>query len=591
MFIVKTAYILKNEEGNHMKKSLRFKMILIFSTIVLLACSIISISSYVSSVNLVKNSLSDMAGTIAEKSVNLIDVKKYQEEITLEKGETSYYKELRSELNELRQNTGLTYLYTMGREKNDGGYKYFYMVDGMPLEDDGASQMGDEEDAELYPNLVTVFETGKMQIEMSNTEEYGALITTYVPIKSESGEVIGILGADLDASVAYATMDKNRNTLIISSIIILLLGVIVISAFSYYLAKPLRDLTSQVSKVSNGDLSVKLETNRTDEIGVLTLAFQQMMSQLKQVIFAINDNSKELLNSSNKLLASSSEVKEGYDQIAVTMQELSDGADNQSEASTQVSETMENFTLHLEGANNQGNELNLSSNLVKNLTTTGLELMGETEKQMDAIHLGVVESIEKVKGLDSKTQEISQLVQVIQSIADQTNLLALNAAIEAARAGEHGKGFAVVADEVRKLAEQVSGSIGSIIEIVNGVQNESSETVNALQQGFQKVEEGTVKIKTTRDTFNEINAAILNMQSQIQNIAENLGSIFKESEEINSTLENVASIAEESSAGIEQTSASIQQSTTAMDEIVENANSLAVLANKLNASVGHFKLE
>lgn len=574
-----------------MKKSLRFKMIFIFSSIVLLSCLIISISSYITSAKLVANSLSDMAGTIAQQSVKLIDVNKYQKEITLENGETSYYKDLRTELNELRENTGLTYLYTMGREKTENGYKYFYMVDGTPLDDDEASQMGEEEDAEVYPNIATAFETGEMQIEISNTEEYGALITTYVPFKSASGEVIGILGADLDASAAYTTMEENKNTLIITSIIILILGVIVTSLFSYYLAKPLRDLTSLVSKVSTGDLSVNLETKRSDEIGILTISFQQMMNQLKQVIHAINDNSKELLNSSDNLLSRSSEVKEGYDQIAVTMHELSEGADSQSAASTQVSQTMENFTLHIEGANNQGTELNHTSNTVKVLTNTGLELMSETEKQMDAIHLGVVESIEKVKGLDSKTQEISQLVQVIQSIADQTNLLALNAAIEAARAGEHGKGFAVVADEVRKLAEQVSGSIGSIIDIVHGVQNESSETVTALQQGYQQVEEGTVKIKNTRETFNEINTAVFGMQTQIQNIAESLSSIFKESEEINTTLESVASIAEESSAGIEETSASVQQSTTAMDEIVENAKSLALLAHKLNASVGHFKLE
>lgn len=575
-----------------MKRSLSWKMVITFSSIVLLSCLIISVSSYISSANLVKSSLSEMAGTIAEQSINLIDTNKYAEQITLSSGsDSSYYEELRSKLNTLRENTGLTYLYTMGREKTDNGYKYFYMVDGMPLDSEDASEMGEEEDAEVYPNIKIAFESGETQIEMSNTEEYGAMITTYVPFKSDSGEIIGIVGADMDATSAFQVMKKNRNILIFSSLIILFISIVVIYLFSYFLAKPLKDLTKQVEKVSNGDLTQTLHTNRTDEIGVLTLAFQQMRNDLKRVIHTIHSNSEELVDSSNQLLTSSSEVKEGFYQIASTMQQMSEGADSQAESANEVSKTMGDFTEHIEESTLQGKELNQSSHNVKELTSTGFQYMNETETQMDAIHHDMTESIERVKGLDTKTQEISQLVQVIQSIADQTNLLALNAAIEAARAGEHGKGFAVVADEVRKLAEQVSGSIGSIVAIVEGVQKESNETVIALQQGFKNVEAGTKIIRTTQHTFNEINNAVATMQNQIEKISTNLGLLFKESERINFSFDQVASISEETSAGIEQTSASIQQSTSAMDEIVHHSTSLAKLARKLEYSVEHFKLE
>ncbi|MFJ5622822.1 methyl-accepting chemotaxis protein [Peribacillus loiseleuriae] len=573
-----------------MKKSIRLKIILIFSSIVLLLCMVISYLSYTSSAHLVEESLSDIAGNIAKNAAGVIDINRYQKEITRDAGETTYYRELRSELNDIREATGMTFLYTMSREKTDHGYDLFYMVDGLPIGDENASQLGDKEDVHAYPGLANAFETGNIQIEVSKTEEYGSLVTTYIPLKTDSGEVFGIIGADLDATQAYVALDSYKNKIIKLTLIILLVSVIIVYLFTNYLVKPLKDLTDQVSKVGNGDLSIVLESKRPDEIGTLTTAFQQMMNDLKQIIHGINHNSIKVVNASNLLLESSNEVKKGNDQIAITMNELAVGADGQAGSANQVSQIMKDFSYQIQEASDKGTELTLSSNQVIHLTNHGFDLMNASEKQMDTIYQGVMESIEKVKGLDLQTKEISKLVQVIQDIAEQTNLLALNAAIEAARAGDQGRGFEVVAEEVRKLAEQVSGSIGNIISIVEGVQHESKETVIALEHSYGQVAEGTQKIQTTGETFNEINTSVLNMQKQIQNMSGNLIVIAKQSEEINQSLENVASLAEESSAGIEQTSASIQQSTSVMDEIVINSESVAKLAEELNRSVDHFKL-
>ncbi|USK71361.1 methyl-accepting chemotaxis protein [Peribacillus asahii] len=573
-----------------MKKSIQLKMIFIFSTIVLLSCLVTAYVSYHSSVQLVKDSLSQVATNITKQAVNIIDIDKYEQEITLDAGENDYYIELRTELNDLREKTGLTYLYTMSRQKTENGYDYFYMVDGMPIGDENASQLGDKEDPTTYPNIVKAFETGDLQIEMSNTKEYGGLITTYLPLKSSSGEVIGIVGADLNATEFYTSIASYKNKMITLTLIILLVSVTIVYLFTHYLIKPLKNLTNQVAKVGDGDLSITLETKRTDEIGILTTAFQQMLNDLKQIIQGINNNSIQLVDSSNQLVHHANEVKEGNQQIAITMNELSNGADKQAGSANQVSQTMQHFTSQLQEASNKGDELSQASNKIIDLTTNGSNLMKESEKQMDMIHQEVMKSIEKVKKLDLQSKEISKLVQVILEISDQTNLLALNAAIEAARAGEHGKGFAVVAEEVRKLAEQASGSVGSIVNIVEGVQTESTETVTALQHSFTQVERGTEQIKITRETFNKINTFILNIQMQIQDISTNIHTLSKQSEEINYSLENSASIIEESTAGIEQTSASIQQSASAMNEIVSSSESVAKLAENLNSSVDHFKL-
>jgi len=179
---------------------------------------------------------------------------------------------------------------------------------------------------------------------------------------------------------------------------------------------------------------------------------------------------------------------------------------------------------------------------------------------------------------------------VIQNIAGQTNLLALNAAIEAARAGEHGKGFAVVADEVRKLAEQVSFSVTDITGIVTKIQTESQIVTGALQAGYKEVELGTKQIETTGEKFNGINNALTEMVNIVHVTMDNLENITSRSDQMNTFIEEIAAVSEESAAGVEQTSASSQQTSSAMEEVSDSSKHLAELAEQLNELVLRFKL-
>nr|WP_272941586.1 methyl-accepting chemotaxis protein [Ornithinibacillus scapharcae] len=210
---------------------------------------------------------------------------------------------------------------------------------------------------------------------------------------------------------------------------------------------------------------------------------------------------------------------------------------------------------------------------------------------MKEIYEDVKAAVEKVKGLEQKSLEISELVIVIKGIAEQTNLLALNAAIEAARAGEHGTGFAVVANEVRKLAEQVTASVTDISHIVEGVQSESVGVADALQKSYEQVEKGTDQIRVTGETFDQINVAVNEIEKQIKGISDSLVGITTTSEKISLSIDEIAAIAEESSAGVEQTSASVQQSSSAMEEIAGSAESLTELADSLNNSIKKFKIK
>lgn len=374
-------------------------------------------------------------------------------------------------------------------------------------------------------------------------------------------------------------------------LIVIIAAIIVGIVTADTIAKPIRMVVTYMQNLANGDLRQEpLTINSQDELRTLVDATNTMDNQLRSTLTVISDVAETVAANSEEIAQSSNEVRSGAEQVARTMQELAEGAEQQASSATDLAQIMDNFSSTVGIATQEGEQLMAHSQSVRDLTLTGQRYMNDSTQQMNDIDDIVQIAVQKVEGLNEQSKEISELVLVIDSIADQTNLLALNAAIEAARAGEQGKGFAVVADEVRKLAEQVSLSVTDISSIVTRIQDETADVTKSLQAGYAEVKKGTAQITETDATFRQISEEVNGMSTNIQTITTNLEGISNTTSQINRAIDDIAAISQQAAAGVEETSATVQETASTLDEVARGTDHLATRAEELNHQVNYFKL-
>lgn len=473
------------------------------------------------------------------------------------------------------------------------------------LQEEISKDMKTDEQKDLFAKVVAndkkineIF-TGNVipTIEAGNVDLASIPAKSADQIQTETVRTLDILRETVneEQNLAVTEAESSQKSallfLLISMVASILIGGLLVYIISSSISRNLNKVLEMSNRIAEGDLAVQpIEYDGQDEIGKLASAMNRMSVNLRNVIQEVANVSETVNSHSEELMQTTNELNEGSEQIASTMQELSAGAETQASHSTTLNEMMESFNTKIVEANKNGQDVETTANKVLSMAEEGRVLMNQSVKQMEYIHKTVSVAVQNVKGLNEGSKKISTLTEVIQEIAEQTNLLSLNAAIEAARAGEHGKGFAVVASEVRKLAEQVSQSVGEITGITGGILEESNKAVASLESSYSEVENGSKQIEITGSTFGEIHSSVSSMADKVHHITDRLQELTGSSQEMSQSIEEVAAVAEESAAGVEQAAASTEQSSSAMEEISGSASELATLSEQLNIQVNNFKI-
>ena len=420
----------------------------------------------------------------------------------------------------------------------------------------------------------------------------------YEPYKWVIGTGVWIDYIDNRVSEMQARADENFNHIMLKMAVVALIvfGVMVFMAivFANYLIMPIRRLTASLDVLATGDFrnqgEDETDLRRTDELGVMARALRQLQDNVSGMISKVIVSAEHVAAASEQLTASAEQSTKAINQVAESIVNVAGACteqfvevENATARADDLKKHMDTFSKTLNDSAKEIEETNVAAE-------NGNKAVKNAINEMQRIETSVAASSDVIAQLGEESEKIGKIVDAIANIADQTNLLALNAAIEAARAGEHGRGFAVVADEVRKLAEQSQISAKEISSLIGSIQEKSQDAVTAMQAGVNNVKTGAEAVDDAGRTFQIISEKVTavskssaQMDRIVKELVANTDVITQSVDKINIKSREVASESETVSASGEQQSAT-------MHEIADASRSLAEMAQQMQDIIGKFKI-
>ncbi|MGE7912120.1 methyl-accepting chemotaxis protein [Lysinibacillus xylanilyticus] len=570
--------------------SLKNKILLTVSIIVLLLIAIITTQSIRELNNRMSVDLEQelkSVGLLTAMNLNSDDVK----DLLTEKGETNAgFKKIQKQLDKIQEEQGIM------------SWSYIWDVKdaGSVIPIGYTSNLNEVYEAgEIFTDLADEhIKTAKLAIENNSTavtaifqDPFGSWRTVFTPIKDDNGKLIALLGIDYSADYINTII----KTSVIKQIVIAVIGILLLLVLLYIiidrLLKPLKKVVNAANQVANGELvNVDLEITK-DEIGNLSKSINTMVSNLQHIILNIRNTSDNVSSAANQLTVNATETYNSATTIAQDMEQITQNAEASMVMTEETAAAMEETATGIQQIADSANTAAESSISASQASERGNHVVQQVIAQMELINDSVEQIGTTINGLHINTKKISDIVNLITAIADQTNLLALNAAIEAARAGEHGKGFAVVADEVRRLAEQSSQSATEIFNLISTIQADSNASITVMEKGKEDVKAGMEFTNEVGEIFKEILTSSEEVASQIREISAASQQISASSEEVAASVNNIKQSTEQSSEFSANVSNATQEQLTTMQEVKEASSSLGKTAEELQVLVTKFKLE
>lgn len=528
---------------------------------------------------------------IAESYAKKLDTDQ-MERFLQEPVESDLYWSIRAELNAFRERIGATYIYTLALDQQ--GHAAI-MIDGLPPGSEMASAIGEE--TEVEPEHAALLRSGRAaSSDLADDGEFGTLVTSYAPIMKPDGTVIGVLGIDTDAdvinSMAAASL-RNSMPIFIGMGVFTLIAVLIAGLLLYHALRPLQWITRSVELIADSKFSEAarvMERHRVrsrNEVGVMYRHVAHMSERLNGLIRHIVTNIGEastviaedaavLSHDANRLVAENAEVQQAARQAGA-------GTASQSAASHESARAMEEVSGTLQRIAESSLAANDASAQALESAERGRGMTVELGAQMQSIAGAADDTARRITVLQANTSRIDSAVQAITAIAAQTKILALNAAIEAARAGDHGKGFAVVSSEIHKLADSAGHAAGSIEEMLRQIERESMEIARAMQRSTTELEIG-------RQLSDEVENALVNIVSmfrmvsgQIQEISAGTEQLSASAEQVGASINEIAHIAQRSADQLGR----IGEQTDRQHERVERVSQAAERLNQMTAKLNN----
>ena len=440
----------------------------------------------------------------------------------------------------------------------------------------------------------TVLEKGQEyfseSVQIGDNTYYGY----YMPVKSEDGSTVGMIFTGKESSSVKKVLAGETTKMIIISVLLIGVAAIFTGVMAISIVKVLKQTVKSLGKVAEGKLmeqeKEKKPVHRNDEIGDMLLGINQLRTSLRDVIGSIQESSDTLNHSADGLEDTALSTSQTSKEVGIAVEELSKGAMSQAEETEAAMNHIEQMGNLIE---EMVDEIQLLSENSETMESTSgrvhdviLELNEFTQKTTNVVEIISAQT----QTTNMSAQEIQKAVEVIQSIAEETNLLSLNASIEAARAGEHGKGFAVVADQIQKLAEQSNSSAKQIESIIATLLEDSQKTVNTMGEVVNVVNSQKDKLKETEEGFQEVNTGIKESIGKIEGIRNKSKIIDDSRKQIMEVISNLSAISEENASVAAETAQAANNLNKVVQDTSQEAASLKKLVKNLEEQIDSFEM-
>lgn len=482
------------------------------------------------------------------------------------------------------------------KEKNEENNTLMEKIDQLKLMDNVSEKY--ESFKSEYKKLQDISsEMLSLAVKNENDKAYDVYLKEMDPQRETVNQLIEdiqTLNAD-NAKTIYQRDSKEAGSIITLLIIViaasLVLSISIGLLMTRLITKPIKDIQALFAETEQGDFTVKGTYQSKDELGLLTASFNKMVAGVRSIIETVGETSHQVASSSQELSASADESTKASEYISTTIQELAVGSDQQVESVENSRTVIKGMTEFAGRISSSAEKAAATADQTAKMSLEGTKAIDKVSAQMQSINETVVSLSEAFKHLTERSNEIGNITEVITSIAEQTNLLALNAAIEAARAGEQGKGFAVVADEVRKLAEQSAQSAEQITRLITIIQNDTKQTMNSVISATGEVKEGLVVVHEAGGAFQKIENSITEVVTQINDVTNLVKNLTAGTSEIETAISGVKEVAETAAGSTQTVSAATQEQLASMEEIAAASQILAQNAEELQHLIQKFKIK
>ncbi|MFJ7973396.1 methyl-accepting chemotaxis protein [Psychrobacillus sp. NPDC096389] len=574
---------------------IRTKLFIISICLLLIPSLVIGVTSYFSA----KNNLDELGEKTLKNGVEMallvidaMNTSVENGEMTLEEAQEQVKQYLLGDL----QSDGKRAL-TTKVDLGENGYFVIYGTDGEEiahpsLEGTNAWENKDIDGKYIVQDMIKTAEAGGgfyyYKWDLPNQPGTAATKITYNTIDPNWGWVVS-------AGTYMEAFNKGSNSILMTIIITLavstLVGIVVIILFSRHLGNPIQLIAQNLKKIADQDLSVKnIKIKNKDELGDLANGLNTMTANLKEVLNSVSNSAQQVAATSEELTASSEQTSRASEEITESIQQISSGQESQLFGMQEAKNSVSQISSSITGITTNIKELNDLSIETSKVSDSGNEVILQTVEQMNQINNQSTATTEAMLVLERKSQEIGEIINVITGIAEQTNLLALNAAIEAARAGEHGKGFAVVADEVRKLAEESGNAAKNISSLISEIQDNTKHTVQTATEGKLAIESGMKYVSNAGKTFEKISDDINLINNKLSFISGEIQEINSNTEVLVTEVNKTKDVTEKSTDYTQNVVAAAEEQYASMVEMTAASRALAEMSEKLQDVVSDFKL-